>query len=402
MRVEMGETLVRIELREDSTMNFFRTIIIILIGLLIGYVCQPLLVGAWAEGKLSTPMTFSVHRGCSNSSCPYYILAEGIITSDTPRGFLEFTKTIKGRPTIYFNSPGGNMAAGLELGRIIRELDLNTFVGGPYVSLEGFDEKYVDILKTLVKNGICFSACAYAFLGGTSREIGERGLLGFHQFYGMKGDMGESNAQLAMTVVANYLDEMGVDRQLLDIASVTPSKDVAAVTPTVAQQLNVDNTNPPKGEWEINVTNSGKLFANVVQKLAKKNATASFFLTRENNYFLGTIRYFIRQKFRSDQELISAFRSPYQQPIRLYREYYLQGKRYETQFPLKVLQPWKRQTGGSFIISFSLDIATLKMIAQGQDFDFEASFAKAYSDIDPSVTFSTNKLQGVLSALLKQ
>lgn len=395
-------------LRQYSTIKSIRTIIIILIALLIGYVCQPLLVGAWAEGKLSTPMTFSVHRGCSGNSCPYYILAEGSITSDTPKRFLEFMKTIKAKPTIYFNSPGGNLAVGLELGRIIRELDLDTFVGGPYISLEGFDKKYDDIskrlviddiLKTLVKNGICFSACAYAFLGGTSREIGERGLLGFHQFYGMKGDMGESNAQLAMTVMANYLDEMGVDRQLLDIASVTPSKDVAAVTPTVAQQLNVDNTNPPKGEWEINVTHSGKLFANVVQKLAKKNATASFFLTRENNYFLGTIRYFIRQKFRSDQELIDAFS---QQPIYLYREYYREGKGYKTQFPLKVLQPWKRQTDGSFTISFSLGIDTLKMINQGQDFVFNASFPHAYRDIDPSVTFSTSKLQGVLSALLKQ
>ncbi len=74
--------------------------------------------------KLFEPMTFSYH-----STDPYhrtgrfYILAEGLMTSDSPAEFLTFFNKLDRRiPPIYFNSPGGNLAAGLRLGRIIRKL----------------------------------------------------------------------------------------------------------------------------------------------------------------------------------------------------------------------------------------------------------------------------------------
>jgi hypothetical protein len=164
--------------------------------------------------------------------------------------------------------------------------------------------------KILVEQGICFSACAYAFLGGVTREIDTKGLFGLHQFRSQrsnKNDKGEASTQIAVALLAQYLDEMGIDRKVLDIASIIPSKDIQILPLHIAQALNVDNTNPPKGKWEIGTSNSGNLFAYIVQKQPRKNALVCFCLARSNQNFIATIVYIIRQNFRSEKYLEDMF-----------------------------------------------------------------------------------------------
>ena len=63
---------------------------------------------------------------------------------------------------VVLSSPGGNLVAGLRIGTIIR--------------LKNF--------ATVVPDGTyCASACAFAWLGGTSRYMGQKGLVGFHAAY---------------------------------------------------------------------------------------------------------------------------------------------------------------------------------------------------------------------------
>lgn len=92
--------------------------------------------------RLSAPMTFNYHE-----TDPYartgrhYILAESVITPETPERFQTFFKKLnRGLPPIYFNSPGGDLASGLRFGRIVRKLGLDTFVGGPYRSCFHIDQ----------------------------------------------------------------------------------------------------------------------------------------------------------------------------------------------------------------------------------------------------------------------
>jgi hypothetical protein len=375
--------------------------------------------------KLFAPMTFSYHATDPyHRTGRFYILAEGVITSETPSQFLTFFKSLdRGLPTIYFNSPGGDLKAGLRLGRVIRELGLDTFVGGPYRSCFESDQKgretnlasldkeggkasdlfaeeetcqhctYSCDSPTLVsKEGICFSACAYAFLGGAGREVGENGIYGVHQFRSRTGSFRESDTQIAMTVLATYLDEMVVDRKLLDLASITPSGDIEPITPDVARKLKIDNYNPPIGEWEIEVSRSGQLFAFVTQRLPGRDAQLTFFLSRKGNQYLGSIRYSFHQSFRTQDEIADAFST--NKPPQV------SGERYTSR--LRVTEWWKPQRDGSYTISFLLDVDTLKKMSQESSFTFDSQFPNVYSDLLPYVALSTSRFQRILTALQRQ
>jgi hypothetical protein len=90
------------------------------------------------------------------------------------------------KAVVVFQSDGGNLQAGIEIGRAIR--------------LKGF--------ATFVPDGIrCASACATAWLGGLPRFVGPRAYIGFHAAYsGLTGaESGAGNALLGA-----YLNQIGL------------------------------------------------------------------------------------------------------------------------------------------------------------------------------------------------
>ena len=97
------------------------------------------------------------------------IIADGDITADTPSKFKEFIKTAAFDGfnfEVWLNSDGGNLLGGLALGAAIRaEGFLDTRVYSEHMSAR------------------CYSACAYAFMGGRERELSEDTSIGFHQFF---------------------------------------------------------------------------------------------------------------------------------------------------------------------------------------------------------------------------
>ena len=149
------------------------------------------------------------------------IIAEGPISSETPNQFLRFLSEdpwVSECSFIVLRSPGGNLAAGIRLGRIFRANGFETVV-----------------------DSRCQSACAYAFLGGASRasrtfeEYRQDGYgsdaeftgepvisnlaLGFHQFYSEAGVLSSAEAQLVAAEVIGYVLEMGVDARIFVTAS---------------------------------------------------------------------------------------------------------------------------------------------------------------------------------------
>jgi hypothetical protein len=271
--------------------------------LIIVIVILGMLGTAMASGSREAPMTFSLHQECEGSLCDTYILAQGIITVDTPQRFQAFVAKLRFKLTIYFDSPGGNLAAGIQLGYLIRQAKLDTFVGGPYTELVKVGQPY----KTLVDNGICFSACAYAFLGGQIRELHEDGRYAVHQFYGRRKDAGESAAQVTTAVLAQYLDDMGVDRRLLDLASLTDTSTMQTISPSIARELNIDNTVPPKSEWELKATDSGNLYMFVVQRQERRDGLTHVSIWREGKFYIAVLYHQIRQNFRSREVMDELF-----------------------------------------------------------------------------------------------
>ena len=161
-------------------------------------------------GAVARPMRFIQGGGA-------YIVAKGEITGNTPA---EFGRLAASPGTaLYFDSPGGNLAAALTLGRMIRRPGLNT-----YVAPAG--------------NG-CYSACVYAFSGGVVRIYDGAKPLGVHQFHG-PGD--QSSTQATMAFLAVYLDEMGVDHRLWEAASLVKPDEIQPIPVEVAREWRLDNS----------------------------------------------------------------------------------------------------------------------------------------------------------------
>lgn len=45
------------------------------------------------------PMTFRAYQECSGNGCPYFVLAQGVITPTSPRAFRQFLATEKYQPS---------------------------------------------------------------------------------------------------------------------------------------------------------------------------------------------------------------------------------------------------------------------------------------------------------------
>jgi hypothetical protein len=173
-------------------------------------------------GDLDSSMQFVVAGSGGNCNGCEWISAVGVIDESTPKKFEQFRKHHPYQQTIYLHSPGGNLMAGMELGRLFRKYKMPVSIAKTeQVKGESYSE---------TTSGICASACAYAFLGGASRSITENSKIGFHQFY--KTTILEANAnpisvqgytlsadQLISGIIAAYIVEMGVDARVLSIAS---------------------------------------------------------------------------------------------------------------------------------------------------------------------------------------
>ncbi len=175
-------------------------------------------------------MDFRLVEGAGLFGLTRWIQATGPIVPDTPQRFEEFTRANRvAGLTVVLDSPGGSMTGGLRLGRAFRAAGVNTLVGRTLVRSEGSRTASV-----MISHGIgCASACTYAFIGGVQRLVPTTSRFGVHQFSRAIGQDGrfESDApsmrdfvqaQRRMAELAVYVQEMGVDARLLELASSTP------------------------------------------------------------------------------------------------------------------------------------------------------------------------------------
>lgn len=159
-------------------------------------------------GARATAMTFEAIKGpdeCIGRTC---ILAAGEIDAQTVDDFQAFLKAgkIARGALVVLNSGGGNLVESLRLGNVIRQAGLSTTV-----------RSYDPETGRFQAGGTCASGCAYAFLGGVSRSVGEGGRIGVHQIY-TQGDAWALSAQDGlelMSLVAAHIRRLGASLELL-------------------------------------------------------------------------------------------------------------------------------------------------------------------------------------------
>lgn len=222
------------------------------------------------DAAFNQPMRFFSASNRGNMTTSSWIAAVGEITSDTPERFEEYLAAQTYVPNqIVFHSPGGNLAAGLELGRMIRAGEFTTNIGQT-VRLANYSETPCRGWAETVWSGVCASSCAYAFLGGSTRFIdspyypNHGNLLGFHQFYNSQAhdpqgmlssaEVAEiessaySVAQIVTGGIVLYAMDMGVDPRIVAFASSTGSDDLYFPTPADVEELSIA-TMQGLGEW---------------------------------------------------------------------------------------------------------------------------------------------------------
>jgi hypothetical protein len=273
------------------------------------------------SGAFEQPMEFAAATSKGNSLTSSWISATGKIGPETPerfRAFLASEQYVSGQ--IILHSSGGNLAAGMELGRRIRQAGLTVHIGRTERSFLHWSGQVdpCDTWADTVEAGICASSCAYAFLGGIERFVDSPyypttapNLLGFHQFYGNPergSDMltAEQVAQIETSTLAIaqaltgqivlYAIEMGVDARIVALASVTPSDDLYYPTATELEELSIASGSglrpwfmEPYGEGLVTAAKpyrSDSFLNQITAFCSKGSGMASFLITMYlNPYF---------------------------------------------------------------------------------------------------------------------
>ena len=222
-------------------------------------------------GRANAMEFFVAFNGGNCFGCAW-VAGEGEIDEQTPARFREFVDKNGNPGLIYLNSPGGNLAAGLELGQLLRETDTTVSVGRT-IPFDGNDPVYSEVV-----DGICASACAYAFLGGKQRFFSAGGKLGFHQFY-TSGSLEASaeSAQAMAGLILMYVIDMGIDPRILSIASLIPPNDILWVPQSQASELNITNDSLESRGWRLEPHRNGLVIHNVYADGANRSYELSIF-----------------------------------------------------------------------------------------------------------------------------
>ena len=170
------------------------------------------------------------------------VYLDGRIDADAPRRLSEALEGVDGRIAVWLNSPGGNLFAGMQLGRIIRRHGASTHI----------------IDHRTLRPGKCYSACAMTFLGGVYRFNDNGARYGVHRASLLVGPTGEVDLGPHLsTAIGSYIHEMGVDPRLLDLCMKARRDEMYVLSAQEAKDLGVVNNGRRPPEWSVAATPGG-------------------------------------------------------------------------------------------------------------------------------------------------
>lgn len=169
------------------------------------------------------------------------IFITGEISDETIANFIAtiVVQKIKGG-TVYLNSPGGSLMAGIELGKIIRKNGFSTNVGIK-------DGNYGDS-----KAGECYSSCVFAYIGGYYRYMNIKSQLGVHRFSKVKTTANDLDiGQIVSAAITNYLKEMDVDVEFFTFMTKSSRDEIYILSDIENKNLRVVNNGTLPTTWNL-------------------------------------------------------------------------------------------------------------------------------------------------------
>jgi hypothetical protein len=233
------------------------------------------------------PMVFYVARGepgACGPGCREWIAAEGFIDPNAEPRLWELLRKIgnERKPPVYFQSNGGSLTAGFQLGRLLRARGFTVGVGRTIPAtcdrrkpadtacdeLKHSGRELAAELDT--RAGICASACVYAILGGATRDVGAGAKLAVHdtsmpatiRSYDEHGRIVDRPLNLSAEKVRNalaagqeligtYLKKMGISPDLLTAAHAVSADKLHVLTREQIVAFGIDRRETVESTWSL-------------------------------------------------------------------------------------------------------------------------------------------------------
>jgi hypothetical protein len=222
---------------------------------------------------------------------PDVIAISGELALGDEKKFIDFALGTQ-RALVVLQSPGGNLYAGIEIGRAIH--------------LKGF--------ATLVPDGVqCASACALAWLAGVPRLMGETAQVGFHAVYTSNGGQ-PAISSAGNALVGAYLNQLGLPTSAVLYITSPPPQGIQWLSFSDAQSIGIDvrkikrtsvandkpqqtEQRPARGDGEsLRLAAIKSNTYRFVTATNRKNDSAMIFL---NGVYANTVNYFAKEMTKS-------------------------------------------------------------------------------------------------------
>jgi hypothetical protein len=265
------------------------------------------LSGATLSGPPAAAATIDIQTTNIDGDPVSFITVEGQLEPGDETRFADLAIRLPAG-AVLFSSPGGDLNAGIEIGKAIRLKGFVTMAVEPYG---------------------CASACALAWLGGMTRFMGADNAIGFHAVY-LADDPNRRADSVGNALVGAYLNQLGMTPQAIAyITEVQPQgmrwlsfEDalsigiaVLALDPPDEDQETVDYGPPPSaddwasyGEW-IQIY-SRQSFAEAVDLASafKREFPGTFVFRYDNGWYVGAIGPYPFGKARAERDRLVRLR----------------------------------------------------------------------------------------------
>jgi len=334
-----------------------------------------LLCGLGALGAAQA-MQFSVEQVCVGANCQPLIIANGPVERTSNERFKAISVGLPPGTVVSMKGNGGDLLGALRLGELIRQARFHTSVR------ESGDE--------------CLSACVFAFMGGLVRSVHPQARLGFHSLKSTGAGPKEEEAQRnTRRLLGVYLDQMGVDRRVLDYALTAPPGGLSLVDSAMAQRLGLSISANSTGRytaWRLQASRSGQLLGYVTEAQINGAASITLGVTRVD----GALRLLVHVKpltlgGPTSDELSAQFGQDTPPP-----QIHINGKNIEAE-PLKA---WTRVNDG-FQAWLGLNAAQAKLLESATSFAVVLG-RESRGLIEPRIEFGSMGLSNALAAINRQ
>ena len=225
--------------------------------------------------RLLTPMVFYVAKGEPHTcgrDCSEWIAAEGSFDLGAGQRLRNLLTRFPGRkPPIFFHSPGGIQSQAVAIGRLLREYKMTAGVAETIPKdCASTKDKYCAALKRSGRQlmadlravgASCNSACVYAFIGASVRQVQPAARLGVHSAklvqLSRDGRIHSASKQLLAsgrsaafgTELRRYIGEMGIDLDLFRFVATVPHEQIRYLSRDQIARFGIDTREFEETHW---------------------------------------------------------------------------------------------------------------------------------------------------------